>query len=89
MPPTFTDKGVQRRVINFSGFRLDGLADILPRARGASVLDIGCSSGFFSLKLKELGAGYVLGIDHGEQPQAIEQARQHTPDHRNRWQRLR
>jgi tRNA (mo5U34)-methyltransferase len=47
---------------------------LLPKVAGKSVLDIGCSSGFFSLKLKELGADYVLGIDAGEQPKAIEQA---------------
>ncbi|HEY2384864.1 MAG TPA: DUF1698 domain-containing protein [Terriglobia bacterium] len=48
---------------------------LLPDVKGKSCLDIACSSGFFSLKLKELGAGYVLGLDMGEQPQAIEQAR--------------
>jgi tRNA (mo5U34)-methyltransferase len=48
---------------------------LLPHVSAKSVLDIGCSSGFFSLKLKELGAGYVLGVDAGEQPKAIDQAR--------------
>jgi len=48
---------------------------LLPDLGGKSVLDIGCSSGFFSLKLKELGARSVLGVDDGEQPKAIEQAR--------------
>ncbi len=48
---------------------------LISGVEGKSVLDIGCSSGFFSLKLKEEGAGYVLGIDAGEQPKAIEQAR--------------
>jgi tRNA (mo5U34)-methyltransferase len=48
---------------------------ILPDVKGKTCLDIGCSSGFFSLKLKELGASYVLGVDSGEQTQAIEQAR--------------
>jgi tRNA (mo5U34)-methyltransferase len=42
---------------------------------GKSCLDIGCSSGFFSLKAKELGAASVLGVDSGEQLGAIEQAR--------------
>jgi len=46
----------------------------LPEIKGKSCLDVGCSSGFFSLKLKELGAGYVLGVDFEQQPQAIEQA---------------
>jgi tRNA (mo5U34)-methyltransferase len=47
---------------------------LLPEINGKSCLDVGCSSGFFSLKLKELGAAYVLGIDFEQQPQAIEQA---------------
>src|SRR3989454_4871515 len=47
---------------------------LLPNVKGKSFLDVGCSSGFFSLKLKELGAAYVLGIDFEQQPQAIEQA---------------
>jgi tRNA (mo5U34)-methyltransferase len=48
---------------------------MLPDVRNARCLDIGCSSGFFSLKLKELGAASVTGIDQGEQQRAIEQAR--------------
>ena len=48
---------------------------MLPNVAGKAVLDVGCSSGFFSLKLKELGADYVLGVDSGEQPKAIDQAR--------------
>lgn len=42
---------------------------------GKSCLDVGCSSGFFSLKAKELGAASVLGVDSGEQVGAIDQAR--------------
>jgi tRNA (mo5U34)-methyltransferase len=42
---------------------------------GKACLDVGCSSGFFSLKAKELGAASVLGVDSGEQIRAIEQAR--------------
>jgi tRNA (mo5U34)-methyltransferase len=48
---------------------------LLPEIEGKSCLDVGCSSGFFSLKLKELGAAYVLGVDFEQQPQAIEQAK--------------
>jgi tRNA (mo5U34)-methyltransferase len=48
---------------------------LLPHVKGKSCLDVACSSGFFSLKLKELGAAYVLGVDSGEQPKAIDQAR--------------
>ena len=42
---------------------------------GKSCLDVGCSSGFFSLKAMDLGAASVLGVDNGEQIRAIEQAR--------------
>jgi tRNA (mo5U34)-methyltransferase len=48
---------------------------MLPDVHGKHCLDIGCSSGFFSLKLKELGASTVTGVDQGEQQRAIEQAR--------------
>ena len=48
---------------------------LLPDVRGKRCLDVGCSSGFFSLKLKELGASYVLGVDFGEQVRAMDQAR--------------
>jgi tRNA (mo5U34)-methyltransferase len=48
---------------------------LLPEISGKACLDVGCSSGFFALKLKELGASHVLGVDAGEQPQAINQAR--------------
>ena len=48
---------------------------LMPEIRGKACLDVGCSSGFFALKMKELGAQYVLGIDQGEQIRAIEQAR--------------
>jgi len=66
MPPTFTDKGVQRRIINFSGFRLDGLADILPRARGASVFDVGCNRGAVCHDMVLAGASVVHGCDNYE-----------------------
>jgi tRNA (mo5U34)-methyltransferase len=43
--------------------------------KGKSCLDVGCSSGFFSLKAMECGAASVLGVDSGEQARAIEQAK--------------
>jgi tRNA (mo5U34)-methyltransferase len=39
----------------------------LPRdLRGATVLDIGCNAGFYSIEMKRRGAGRVLGIDVDE-----------------------
>lgn len=34
--------------------------------QGASVLDIGCNAGFYSVELKKRGAGRVLGVDVDE-----------------------
>lgn len=34
--------------------------------KGASVLDIGCNAGFYSIEMKRRGAGRVLGIDSDE-----------------------
>ena len=60
---------------DYPDWRWRHVKKLLPEVVGKTVLDVGCSSGFFSLKLKELGASYVLGVDAGEQPKAIEQAR--------------
>lgn len=39
---------------------------IAERIRGQSVLDIGCSSGFYSIEMKRRGAARVIGIDFDE-----------------------
>jgi tRNA (mo5U34)-methyltransferase len=39
---------------------------IPPRLDGATVLDIGCNGGFYSVEFKRRGADYVLGIDIDE-----------------------
>ena len=40
------------------------IASAIPEnLNGASVLDIGCNGGFYSIQLKRMGAGRVLGID--------------------------
>ena len=44
----------------------------LPSLVGKSVLDIGCNEGFFCFKAKQLGADYVLGVDHN--PDFLERA---------------
>jgi tRNA (mo5U34)-methyltransferase len=40
---------------------------------GASVLDVGCNAGFYSIEMKRRGAGRVVGID--SDPDYLEQAR--------------
>jgi len=60
---------------DYPAWRWDVVEPLLGPVAGKSCLDIGCSSGFFSLKLRQIGAARVLGIDRGEQTRAIEQAR--------------
>lgn len=59
----WTEKGIQRRAINFSAFRLDGLCDICPRLPGASVFDVGCNYGDVSDDCVFYGARVVHGCD--------------------------
>src|SRR5262245_50428504 len=65
MAADFTDQGVQRCIINFSGFRLDGLGDLIPRTRGASVFDVGCNRGGVCHDFVLAGASVVHGCDNG------------------------
>lgn len=66
-PYSWTDQGVQRRVISHSGFRLDGLGDLLPRALGASVFDVGCNRAHVCYHLMLYGASVLHGCDNSEE----------------------
>lgn len=57
------DYKVQRRVAGEHDFRLDGMADLLHRARGASVFDIGCNRGMVGFEFARNGATKVHGCD--------------------------
>ncbi len=57
---------VQRRVAGDSDYRLDGLTDLLIRARDASVFDIGCNRGMVGLEFAMNGAKRVDGCDNYE-----------------------
>lgn len=49
---------------DFPSFKWQRLSAVLPQdLEGASVLDIGCNAGFYSIALKQRNAGRVLGID--------------------------
>lgn len=63
----YTDKHIQRRIISFSGFRLDGLADLLARAPGRSVFDVGCNRGAVCHDFVLHGAACVHGCDNGKE----------------------
>lgn len=54
---------LMRRVAGYHDIRLDGMTDILQRAPGASVLDLGCNRGLVSLEFARMGATVVHGCD--------------------------
>lgn len=58
--------GIQRRVVGWHHDRLDGLSDLKARARGASVLDLGCNRGRASLQMADYGARLIHGCDNYE-----------------------
>ena len=66
---------------DFPNIKWQKICDAIPsRLEGASVLDIGCNGGFYSIEMKRRGAEYVLGIDVDER--YLKQARfaAHTLD---------
>ena len=45
-----SEKQLQRRVAGWHDIRMDGMTDLVCRAKGASVLDIGCNRGLVSFE---------------------------------------
>src|SRR5215204_3625094 len=59
---------------NYPQVKWDRFSQSIPAdLTGASVLDIGCNGGFYSLEMKRRGADRVVGIDADER--YLEQAR--------------
>jgi SAM-dependent methyltransferase len=54
---------LQRRVAGYHDIRLDGLTDIVLRARGQKVLDLGCNRGLIGFEMANNGAALVHGCD--------------------------
>jgi hypothetical protein len=54
---------LMRRVQGFHDLRLDGIGDLLHRARGATVFDIGCNRGLAGFEFANNGASRVMGCD--------------------------
>jgi len=52
-----------RRVAGYHDIRMDGMLDLVVRARGASVLDIGCNRGLVGFEFANNGARLVHGCD--------------------------
>lgn len=57
---------LMRRVAGYHDIRLDGLTDLLLRARGVSVLDVGCNRGLVAFEFVQNGAVRADGIDNHE-----------------------
>lgn len=58
---------LMRRVAGYHDIRLDGMVDILSRAKDSRVLDIGCNRGRVSDDFYRNGASLVHGCDIDEQ----------------------
>lgn len=54
---------IMRRVAGGHNLRLDGIGDLLSRARGTSVLDVGCNRGQVGYDFMLNGAALVHGCD--------------------------
>lgn len=66
MQPAGASYKVQRRVAGFNNIRLDGITDLVLRAKGKSVFDIGCNRGMVGYQFAEQGASIVHGCDNYE-----------------------
>ena len=71
----------QRRVGGSHDIRMDGMCDLIMRAKGASVLDIGCNRGLVAFEFANNGATKVHGCDNYEA--GIRTAREIFADLRN------
>lgn len=74
MQPAGASYKVQRRVAGATDQRLDGMHDLMLRAKGKSVFDIGCNRGMVGYQFAQHGAAAVHGCDNYEK--GIETARE-------------
>ncbi len=58
---------IERRVAGMHDIRMDGMTDLVVRAKGASVLDLGCNRGLVGFEMANNGATLVHGCDVYEQ----------------------
>lgn len=66
MQPVGASYKVQRRVAGTNELRLDGMHDLMLRAKGKSVFDIGCNRGMASYQFYQHGASLIHGCDNYE-----------------------
>lgn len=70
-----------RRVAGYHDIRMDGMLELVIRAKGASVMDIGCNRGLVGFEMANNGARLVHGCDNFVE--GIDTARQIFADLRN------
>jgi SAM-dependent methyltransferase len=75
------EEKMMRRVVGYHDIRMDGLSDLLLRARGARVMDIGCNRGLVAFEFANNGATVCHGCDNYEN--GVEVARHLFMDLRN------
>jgi 2-polyprenyl-3-methyl-5-hydroxy-6-metoxy-1,4-benzoquinol methylase len=66
MNDPYRDYRIERRVAGYHDIRLDGMTDLVVRARGASVFDVGCNRGLVGFEMANNGAKIVHGCDNYE-----------------------
>lgn len=81
MQPAGAKYSVQRRVAGYHDIRMDGMSDLLIRAKGMAVFDIGCNRGMVGFEFACNGAAVVHGCDLYEK--GIETAREVFADLRS------
>lgn len=64
MADPYKDYRIERRVAGFHDVRMDGMTDLVVRARGASVFDVGCNRGLVGFEMANNGAKMVHGCDN-------------------------
>jgi hypothetical protein len=72
---------LQRRVAGFHDIRMDGLTDLVLRAKGSTVFDVGCNRGLVSFEMANNGAIMCHGCDIFEE--GVATAREIFADLRN------
>lgn len=80
-PIVFNESRLMRRVAGIHNYRLDGIGDLLLRARDAAVLDLGCSHGQVGQDFVINGAKLLHGCDR--ERDCVEVARRWFFDYRS------
>lgn len=62
-----SENKLMRRVAGYHDLRMDGMTDLVLRAKDASVLDIGCNRGLVGFEFANNGATTIRGCDLDEE----------------------